>query len=257
MTQRNPVRIGMIVPSSNTAFEPEIARLVWDLDDVTVHVARVRVTSIRLDGTAAAQFDPEPMVAAAALLADAGLDAIAWAGTAGSWLGAEHDRRLIGALSACTGVPATTSTLALIDACRQLAVSRVSMVTPYRDEVVERIVATYAEEGITVVAERHLGMTHNHDFGLVPGDVMRQMAADCTVQARDAQAVLVVCTNLRATPLIADLEKSLGVAFLDSIAVTLWHALTLTKRAHAGSPQLPGRSHGSHHLVRKTSSGGS
>ena len=42
-----------------------------------------------------------------------------------------------------------------------------ALVTPYLSEVVDRIVATCAGAGVSVVAERHLGLSDNHAFGLV------------------------------------------------------------------------------------------
>ena len=67
------------------------------------------------------QFDPSNMLPAADLLADAKVDAMAWNGTSASWLGIDRDRSLCEAIRARTGKPATTSTLACIDAVRSSA----------------------------------------------------------------------------------------------------------------------------------------
>jgi maleate isomerase len=48
--------------------------------------------------------------------------------------------------------------------------------------------------------------------------------------AHDVDAVAVVCTNLAAASLVADLEAELGVPVLDSVAVTLWQALRVAGR---------------------------
>src|SRR5438874_2660889 len=110
-------RIGMIVPSSNTCLEPVTSRILYgERTDVTAHFARVPVTRIALDDGSDAQFDPAPMLQAARRLAEAKVDVIAWNGTSGSWLGADRDRRLCTAIEQATGVPATTSTLALLAA---------------------------------------------------------------------------------------------------------------------------------------------
>lgn len=221
----------MIVPSSNTALEPEVGRLVAGRSDLSVHFSRVRVTEVSLEPAAAAQFDAEPMLSAASLLVDARLDAVAWAGTAGSWLGTDHDRRLVDLLSEATGVPGTTSTLALLDACAQLGITGIGLITPYADDVVERITSVYAGEGLTVVAEHHLGITDNYAFGQVGPDVMEPMILACGQHG--AEAVLIVCTNLRATSLIETMEEQLSLPVLDSIAVTLSKTAAL-----AGIPVL-------------------
>jgi maleate isomerase len=46
-----------------------------------------------------------------------------------------------------------------------------------------------------------------------------------------ADAVAIVCTNMRGARVAAKLEAELGVPMLDSVAVTLWAALR-----RAGSP---------------------
>jgi maleate isomerase len=110
-----PARIGMIVPSSNTCLEPQTYRILGDRRDVTVHFTRIEVTRIALDENANTQFDPATMVDAANLLRAAEVDVIAWNGTAGSWLGVEHDRTMVDRITGATGIPATTTTLAYLE----------------------------------------------------------------------------------------------------------------------------------------------
>lgn len=223
MTNSKPKHIGMIVPSSNTVLEPELCRLAALDRGVTVHVARVRVTEVSLSMRASAQFDVRPMREAASLLGDAGLDSIAWAGTSGAWLGVGHDRQIVEAVGSATGAPATTSTLAMLEACRSSGIERVALVTPYTDEVVARIIANLFSEGIEVVAEQHLGLTDNRSFGQVAPAVICGLASGFS--GSGAQALVVLCTNLRAAPLLAELHQLCGLPVLDSVVVTLAHCL--------------------------------
>src|SRR4051794_32438196 len=79
------IRIGILVPSSNTALEPITtaicASLPVDKYNVTVHFSRFPVTTIALSSSALSQFDTEKILPAARLLADAGVDVIGWSGT--------------------------------------------------------------------------------------------------------------------------------------------------------------------------------
>ncbi|MHB1502642.1 MAG: maleate cis-trans isomerase family protein [Acidimicrobiales bacterium] len=234
MSSSDRTRIGMIVPSSNTVLEPEMCRIAGGLPGVSLHFSRVRVTEITLDDSASHQFDPEPMSKAALLLGDAGVDVLAWAGTSGSWLGIGHDQDLARALGLVAGAPATTSTMALIEACRLLGSSRVALLTPYVDGVVARIMTAYGAEGIEVVAERHLGITDNSAFAEVGEADLRAMAIECAGPGADdggaSEAVVVACTNLRAARLAREIEGVLGIPFVDSVAATLWHAMLLAGR---------------------------
>lgn len=220
-----PVRVGVIVPSSNTVVEPELCRLVGPKSNVCLHFTRVRVTEIDLGSQATAQFDSTAISEAASLLGDALPNVVVWAGTSGSWLGLDQERSLVAAMSSAAGVPATTTTLAVLEACRTAGYSRVALVTPYVEPVVRMIVQTLETEGVQVVAEAHLGLTDNHSFGLVEPPQIRRMVDACN--GSDALALLVLCTNLRAAALVDELAHRSGLAVLDSVAQTLSHTVSL------------------------------
>jgi maleate isomerase len=73
-------RLGMLTPSSNTVLEPVIGAMLADLPEVSAHFTRFRVTEILLGQGALGQFELEPMLAAADLLADARVASICWNG---------------------------------------------------------------------------------------------------------------------------------------------------------------------------------
>jgi maleate isomerase len=218
-------RLGMITPSSNSVLEPVTCAMLHGVDGVSAHFSRFRVTEIALDQAALNQFDASVMLPAADLLADAKVDAIAWNGTSASWLGIGRDRDLCAAITARTGVPATTSTLACIEAARAVGARRVGLVSPYTDDVQDRIAGVWAREGIAPHAERHLGLRDNFSFGEVTPATIADMIR--AVAAEGADAVVILCTNLDGAALAAPLERELGIAVLDSVAVTLWRTLAL------------------------------
>lgn len=218
-----PVRLGMITPSSNTVLEPVCAAMLARVADVSVHFARFRVTRIGLDADAAAQFAQAPMLQAADLLADARAAAICWNGTAAGWLGLQRDRELCAEITRRTGCAATSSVLAMFEALRRARMRRVGLVTPYLAELQARAMDNFAAEGLQVVAERHLGLTDNFAFGTVAEARIAGMIDD--VARAGPEAVIVLCTNLRAAPLVAGMERRLGIPILDSVATALWGAL--------------------------------
>ncbi|QOZ10477.1 aspartate/glutamate racemase family protein [Bradyrhizobium sp. CCBAU 51765] len=218
-------RLGMITPSSNSVLEPVTSAMLADAAGVTAHFSRFRVTEIALDAAALNQFDASVMLPAAELLADAKVDAIAWNGTSASWLGIGRDRNLCEAIAARTGIPATTSTLACIDAARALDARHVGLVSPYTDDVQQRIVDVWAGEGVAPHAERHLGLRDNFSFGEVAPATIAEMIR--AVAAEGADAIVILCTNLDGAALAATLERKLDIAVLDSVAVTLWRSLGL------------------------------
>ncbi len=230
---RRPARIGMIVPSSNTCLEPQTYRMLGDRTDVTVHFTRIEVTRIAMDSGSNKQFDHLTMVAAARLLKTAEVDVLAWNGTAGSWLGPEQDRQMVQRITEATGVPATTSTLAYLDAFNAFGTSRLGLLTPYTQDVNAAISSRYAVEGVQVAGERHLGLSVNEAFARVaPEELLepsRELASGSNGQRPYALAY--VCTNMYGAPVVEQVERETGVPVLDSVAVTLWKCLIMVGAA--------------------------
>ncbi|OAG40442.1 hypothetical protein AYO21_05342 [Fonsecaea monophora] len=223
------IRLGVIVPSSNTALEPLTNAIVSSIPSenltISVHFSRFRVTTIDLTPTASAQFVFEPILAAARLLADANVDVIGWSGTSAGWLGFDHDERLCAAIEADTGIKATTSVLALNALMRSLGVTSIGLVTPYIKGMNDAIRANYAAIGIDISAnwERHLGITDNNEIVRVDESTLDEMVIN--VAANGAQILTTFCTNLRAAQRVEYWEKSLRVVVLDSVSTTVWGML--------------------------------
>jgi maleate isomerase len=219
------LRIGMLTPSSNTVLEPLTAAMLAETPGMTAHFARIRVVAINLGADSRAQFDPAPLVEAAALLADAKVQAIVWNGTSGSWLGLEQDRRICAAITAETGIPATTATLALMDAFALLEAKRVALVTPYLAEVQRAIVAQLGALSLDCVAERHLEDPGNYSFADHGEATVARLVRE--VAAARPQAIAIHCTNFRGGAPAPALEAELGIPVLDSVAVSLWGGIRI------------------------------
>ena len=213
----------MLTPSSNTVLEPLTARLLAGLPEVTAHFGRFRVTEISLAAQALGQFQLEPMLAAADLLADARCHSICWNGTSAGWLGFERDRELCRAIEARTGVRACSSVLAIEEIWRLTGVERVGMVSPYTDDVVEAIARNFRREGFALVAERHAGIKVNFDFSEIEPETIARMIRQVAQQR--PQAIIVLCTNMDGASLAEDLEREIGIPIYDSIAAAAWASL--------------------------------
>ncbi|WP_298959413.1 aspartate/glutamate racemase family protein [uncultured Methylobacterium sp.] len=228
-------RLGMLTPSSNTRLEPATAAMLAGMPEATAHFSRFRVTEISLSPQGLGQFDEAPILAAATLLADARVDAIAWNGTSAAWLGFARDEALCARIEAATGIPACTAVLGFREVFRRGGHRRIGLVTPYTGDVQARIRANWAEAGFDCTAERHAGLSDNFSFaGLTEAEVAGMVRA---VAAEGAEAVAIVCTNMAGAGLAASLEAELGIPVYDSIAVTLWAAL---RRAGADASRVAG-----------------
>ncbi len=237
MTQRK--LIGVLTPSSNTALEPLTSAIVSSVPGVSAHFSRFTVTEISLREQSMGQFDDSKILEAARLLADARVDVICWSGTSASWLGFEKDRQLCARITEATGIPATTSVLALNELLAAQGARTLGLVSPYVQDVQERIVANYAGIGIDCVAERHLDLSVNFAFSEVEPDTLRRMLRE--VAAQRPHAMTIMCTNLHGAQLAQEMERELGIPIYDSVSTVVWRALKtigVDPRAVAGWGRL-------------------
>jgi maleate isomerase len=226
------IRIGMLVPSSNTVAEPLTSEMLRGLPDVSLHVARFRVTRLDQSAAALAQFTLAPLLEAASLLRDAKLDSICLNATAACYTGMENDRALVREL----GPDSHTAMLALLEALRAKAARRIGIVTPFLDDVQEATIRVLAEEGFEVAAERHFQDPGNHSFArFTEADVAAALREVAATPGLDALAV--ISTNLRGPRPAAQLEAELGLPIYDTVATALWGAL---KRAGVETARVKG-----------------
>jgi maleate isomerase len=101
--------------------------------------------------------------------------------------------------------------------------TRLGLVTPYTDDVQAAIVATFGQEGIDVVRERHLGIRDNFSFSGVKPNTISGMVDDVAHARPDAIAIF--CTNLAGAPLVAELETRHDIAIHDSVVTAVYGAL--------------------------------
>jgi maleate isomerase len=223
MTKR--VLLGMLTPSSNTVLEPVTSAILAGVPDVTAHFGRFRVTEISMNSCALNQFENEPILAAASLLADAKVNVISWNGTSSGWLGFDTDAKLCQEIQDHTGIPANTSVLALNEIFEITGVKRFGLVTPYLDEIQERIVANYAKSGFECVGEQHLNDRGNFSFSEYTEERIAEMIR--TVAKTKPQAISVFCTNMRGAPLAERMEKELGIPIYDTVSTSVWKSMRM------------------------------
>lgn len=225
MTMRHPKRLGMLAPSSNTVLEPETAKLLPSDGSVTSHVSRLRVVQISEDMSSLQQFEIEPVLAAAELLADAAVDLILWNGTAASWLGFDCDQQWVAAIEARTGIRTTTAIIAINEALRRIGARRIGLVTPYVEALERRIIANYSGIGIEVAAAVRSDLTENTAYAAITPEEIAEMVRKVARQPVDA--ILILCTNLAGSSIAPQLSKELGIPVLDSVRVAIEHSLDL------------------------------
>ncbi len=177
------------------------------------------------------------MIDAATLLSHALPDVISWNGTKGGALGFEVDRQLAEQITVATGIPASTSALAVLDALASLSARRIALVTPYDDAYQAKCVAGFAGQGIDTVSGRHAGLTDNYSYGLVPAGEIAAMTRAAVAETRP-DAVVYFCTNFCGAEIAPVLEEELNLPVLDSTALGVWGGAARNRPIGAGACAL-------------------
>ncbi len=212
------LRIGLLVPSSNTTMEPDFHSMAPE--GVSVHTARMRLDEVTPDGLIRMADDAER---GAALLATAGVDVIVYGCTTGSLVGGvKWEESLVRNIHENTGVRATSTSGAVVLALRSLSARRVGVATPYTD-VLNRLETQFLEDhGFQVAAIEGLGLVDNLEIGRVERDVIEGLIE---AVASEADTIFISCTNLPALDLIDGLERRHGRPVVTSNQASLWAAL--------------------------------
>jgi maleate isomerase len=219
--------IGMLTPSSNTILEPITSRILHQIPHVTAHYSRFTVTEISSNPNALNQFDNTKIVNAAKLLADAKVNAIAWNGTSAGWLGFDADRTLCKEVKEATGVETTTSVLTLAEIFRLKKITKFGLVTPYLDDIQEKIIQNFKKEGFDCIAEKHLRDKGNFSFSDYEPETIKTMVRE--VAKSKPEAITIFCTNFRGGEVVDELEKELNIPIYDTVNITAWKCLKICK----------------------------
>jgi len=223
---RRPLRIGMLLSSSNPMAEPEIQRILpLDVSVLTTRLKHAASTPEALLGMT------DKIEEGCDLLSDAAVDLIVFNCTAVSTYDPAMGAKIAGRITAACGRPATTTSDALLAAFEALKATRIVLVTPYIESVNLREIEFLAHHGYEVVS--HVGL------GLLEGTGMAAVTpsqwVDLVRSHRDdsADVYFLSCTAINVTSIIDTLERELGRPVVTSNQAMLWHCLRLLGRSEA------------------------
>lgn len=211
------MRLGLIVPSSNTVVESDFLSLrrSWS----SVHTARMFLRTVNAESERIMLRKHLP--GAIRDIASIEPSVVAFACTsAGALLGEAGEERLILDLEAATGAPAVSTNAAVKRAIAQHRPGRVAVLTPYLDHLTEAVASGIENDGWKVVEARGLGLIDNVDIGRIPPRDIEAFARNAL--SRTAFDLLFIsCTNLRAMEVRASLTRLFGVPVVTSNQATI------------------------------------
>lgn len=214
-------RIGLLVPAINTTMEMDFHRFIPE--GVSVHVARV--ISEGIEGTIDSLASMVKNVGEAVKeVAKARVDVICFGCTSASFFGGyKSDEELMRTMAEIGGIPAFTTSTAVLEALNALNIIRISVATPYTREINEKLRLFLTENGFQVTRIEGLLLKDVWEHACVSPDVIYGLARE--VNVADAEGVFISCTQLQAVDIIEELERDIQKPVITAIQTSIWMAL--------------------------------
>jgi maleate isomerase len=226
-----PVRIGVLVPSTNQVVEPDFAILVPE--GVTFHTERLwngdTTPEGGGDGTYLLNMNDD-LDRGARYLASANLDIVAYCCTSGTYHAGtlEYDRKLAQQIHRVSGLPAVTAVGASLEALAHVGAHRISIAGPYGNFLLRhRLTPLLESQGLEVVSAEGETQMQQRTQDATIGDQEPGHIADfvCQVAHPDADTVFLPGTAWRALEVVAELEQRLERTVVTVNQATIWATL--------------------------------
>jgi maleate cis-trans isomerase len=165
---------------------------------------------------------------------------VIWACTSGSFIdGLGHAKRQVDALARVTDCPASSTSLAFVEACRHLKADKLAVLASYPEATAQAFTSFLAQSGLEVSSLNWLsiGSGPQAAVSLGTGNLLNTALA---MDLKGAQVLLIPDTAIPSWDVICPLELRLGVPVLTANQVTLWESLRLASLSaqHAGWGRL-------------------
>lgn len=221
MQSEKSQRIGLIVPSSNTIMEPDFYRRLPA--HVTLHTARMFLEDVTAE-TEARMLD-EFTLPAARDLATVHPDVVIFGCTsAGALRGNQFEEDFIKEISRVSGAPTIGVNQSIRETLKKMNARRIVVVTPYLDELNQRIRASLEQDGLEIMNIQGLGIRENINIARVPGQRIIEMARSA-VGDLQPDALFVSCTNFPAVDVLNRLRGLFTFPVISSNQAVLDRAL--------------------------------
>jgi maleate cis-trans isomerase len=208
--------LALMVPINNTTMEKELCAWLPEVGACTT------LKIPRGKGLLTADTIPAYQQGAFELaqqLAGQALDVLAYGCTAASFLaGPASDRDMQQRLSDSLGLPVVTTAQSMVKELQRLGVQRVALVTPYHDEVNDKLKLFLADEGMEVRAFDTLRAPDVDALGRITADEVAAMARQ--VMTDDCEAMFIACSQLPTFSILDELSHQFQRPVLSSIQAT-------------------------------------
>jgi maleate isomerase len=207
-----PLRVGLIVPSSNTVMEPDFHRHLGHAGIVST--ARIFLESVTRE--AETRMLEQDLPKAAELIRTTAPDVVVFGCTSAGSLGSlAHDRAIGERIEKLSAARAITVLQAVVSQLRSIGPKKLAVFTPYIEDLTSSVASSVAEAAFPPIKAAGMGIQVNLEIGRVTPEAIIAFV-ETQIAGCAPDCVFLSCTNWRAIEAIEPLKKKLGIPVVSS-----------------------------------------
>ena len=217
--KHNP-RIGLITLASDFRIEKDFNNIVHD-KQIDLFCNRIKSYNPLTNETLKKMADEIPKVTED-ILPNEKLDCVAYGCTSGT-IAAGYASIFEKVNLAKPNTKVTTPITSAINAIKTLHIKRLSIFTPYTDEINQSVINYFKQEDVNISELSYFDISSDLDIGKVDPDYLFEALAK--IDLSNSDALFVSCTALPILSIIKDLENKTGKIVLSSNQTLIWDTL--------------------------------
>ena len=218
--KKNNPRIGLITLASDFRIEKDFNDIIYG-KDIDLYSNRINCYNPLTNETLKKMADDIPEVTKN-ILPDQKLDCVAYGCTSGT-IAAGYQSIYEKVNLAKPNTKVTTPITSAINALKTLKINKVSIFTPYTDEINQSVINYFKNEKIEISQLSYFDIASDLDIGKVDPQHLFDVLIKQDLSKSDA--LFVSCTALPVLSIINDIEKKLGKVILSSNQTLIWDTL--------------------------------
>jgi maleate isomerase len=217
--KHNP-RVGLITLASDFRIEKDFNNVIYG-KDIDLYCNRIHCYNPLTNETLKKMADDIPKVTKD-ILPDQKLDCVAYGCTSGT-IAAGYQSIFDRVNLAKPNTKVTTPITSAINALKILKIKKLSIFTPYTDEINQSVINYFKKENIEIIQLTYFDIASDLDIGKVDPEHLFDVLGK--IDLSNSDALFVSCTALPVLSIIKDLEKKTGKIVLSSNQTLIWDTL--------------------------------
>ena len=219
LKKHNP-RIGLITLASDFRIEKDFNNVIYG-KNIDLYSNRIKSYNPLTNETLKKMAEEIPQVTKN-ILPDEKLDCVAYGCTSGT-IAAGYKLVFDKVNLAKPNTKVTTPITSAINALKSLKIKRLSIFTPYTDEINQSVINYFKKENIEIDELSYFDISSDLDIGKVDPQYLFDTLAKIDLTKSDA--LFVSCTALPVLSIISELEKKINKVVLSSNQTLIWDTL--------------------------------